>query len=197
MPDIYKEGDFDVAGFAVGVVELKRATDPDRVEAGDVVIGLASSGVHSNGYTLVRKIIERANLDLGKKYEALCVEPTRIYAKPITKLLRGYTVKKIVTGMAHITGGGLPGNLNRALPDDVDAVIEKSAWSVPPIFGFLQAHGNVDEEEMFRVFNMGIGYCLIVRPTFADAIERKLAKMGETVFRLGTIEQGSGTVQLT
>jgi phosphoribosylformylglycinamidine cyclo-ligase len=205
MPDIYKEGDFDVAGFAVGVVELKRATDPERVEEGDVVIGLASSGVHSNGYTLVRTIIERASLDLSKTYEALCdertlgeilLEPTRIYAMPITKLLRGYTVKKIVTGMAHITGGGLPGNLNRALPDDLDAVIEKSAWSVPPIFGFLQAHGNVDEEEMFRVFNMGVGYCLIVRPTFADAIERKLAKMGETVFRLGTIEKGSGEVRL-
>jgi phosphoribosylformylglycinamidine cyclo-ligase len=154
---------------------------------------------------LVRKIIERANLDLAKTYEALCeertlgeilLEPTRIYAKAITKLLAGYTVKKIVTGMAHITGGGLPGNLNRALPNDLDAVIDKSAWSVPPIFGFLQAHGNVDEEEMFRVFNMGVGYCLIVRPTFADAIERKLAKMGETVFRLGTIEKGSGEVRL-
>ena len=206
MPDIYKPGDFDVAGFAVGVVELKRATDPTRIEEGDVVLGLSSSGVHSNGYTLVRKIVEHAKLDLDSTYEELgdgrtlgetLIEPTRIYADSITKLLRGYTVKKVVTGMAHITGGGLPGNLNRALPDNLDASIDLGSWDIPPIFRFLQKHGDVAEDEMYRVFNMGVGYCLIVRPAFADAVERKLQKSGEQVFRLGTITPGSGEVQMT
>ena len=204
MPDIYKPGDFDVAGFAVGVVELKRATDPTRIEPGDVVLGLASSGVHSNGYTLVRKIIETKGLDLGSTYPELesdrtlgdlLLEPTRIYAKSIVSLLRGYTVKKIVTGMAHITGGGLPGNLDRALPADVDALIDRQSWTVPPLFRFLQQHGGVAEDEMDRVFNMGVGYCLVVRPTFADAVAKKLHKAGETVFRMGEITRGSGVVR--
>ena len=205
MPDVYKPGDFDVAGFAVGVVELKRATDPERVEEGDVLIGLGSSGVHSNGYSLVRKIIEKSKLDLQMTYEPLgtertlgeiLLEPTRIYAKSITSLLRGYTVKKIVTGMAHITGGGLPGNISRVLPEGLDIRIDSSAWEVPPIFRFLQEHGGIAEDEMYRVFNMGIGYCLIVRPSFADAIERKLRKTGEEVFRLGTIAKGTGAVHI-
>jgi len=205
MPDVYKPGDFDVAGFAVGVVELKRATDPERVEEGDVLIGLGSSGVHSNRYSLVRRIIEKSKLDLNATYEELgedrtlgeiLLEPTRIYARSITTLLGGYTVKKIVTGMAHITGGGLPGNLNRVLPEGLDAHVECSSWEVPPIFRFLQAHGDVAEEEMYRVFNMGIGYCLLVRPAFADAVERKLRKSGEEVYRLGSVVKGSGQVRL-
>ncbi len=204
MPDIYKPGDFDVAGFAVGVVELKRATDPTRIEPGDVVLGLASSGVHSNGYTLVRKIIAEKGLDLAATYPELesdrtlgelLLEPTRIYAKSIVALLRGYTVKKVVTGMAHITGGGLPGNLNRALPADVDALVDRSSWTVPPLFDFLRKHGDVAADEMDRVFNMGVGYCLVVRPTFADAVARKLEKSGETVFRMGEIVAGSGVVR--
>ena len=204
MPDIYKPGDFDVAGFSVGVVELARATDPTRMEPGDVVLGLASSGVHSNGYTLVRKIIERAGLRLDETYPDLesdrtlgdlLLEPTRIYAKPIISLLRGYTVKKVVTGMAHITGGGLPGNLNRALPKDLDAIVDRDAWDVPPLFRFLQNHGGVADDEMDRVFNMGVGYCLVVRPSFADAVAKKLQKAGETVFRMGEITHGSGMVR--
>ncbi len=204
MPDIYKPGDFDVAGFAVGVVELARATDPTRMEPGDLILGLASSGVHSNGYTLVRKIIEAKGLDLGTRYKALesdrtlgelLLEPTRIYAKPIVSLLRGYRVKKVVTGMAHITGGGLPGNLNRALTDDLDAVIDRDSWTVPPLFRFLQKHGKVAPDEMDRVFNMGVGYCLVVRPSFADAVTKKLEKAGETVFRMGEIVEGTGVVR--
>jgi phosphoribosylformylglycinamidine cyclo-ligase len=204
MPDIYKAGDFDIAGFAVGVVELARATDSTRIEPGDMVLGLASSGVHSNGYTLVRRIIEAKGLDLGSTYPELesdrtlgdlLLEPTRIYAKSIVSLLRGYTVKKVVTGMAHITGGGLPGNLNRALPADMDALVDRSSWTVPPLFPFLQKHGDIASDEMDRVFNMGVGYCLVVRPTFADAVARKLEKSGETVFRMGEIVKGSGTVR--
>ena len=207
MPDVYKPGDYDLAGFAVGVVELKCVIEgAERVESGDVVLGLASSGIHSNGYSLVRAIIKRAKLKLDKAYPdagserplgELLLEPTRIYVKPIVGLLRGYKRKRPISGMAHITGGGLPGNLNRALPDNLDAKLSLKAWDIPPLFRFLQKHGNVAEDEMFRVFNMGIGYTLIVRPHFADAIAEKLTKAGETVYRLGEIVPGKGKVKLT
>lgn len=205
MNDLYKPGDFDLAGFAVGVVELKRAMDSARVEPGDVVIGLASSGVHSNGYSLVRKVVKHAKLDLHKVYPDLdpertlgrvLLEPTRIYVDPVVRLQRGYKVKKIVTGMAHITGGGLADNLERALHDGVDAVIDRKSWTVPPVFGFLQKHGGIADDEMDRVFNMGVGYCLIVRPTFAEAAIRKLEKLGETVYTLGKITKGKGRVKI-
>lgn len=205
MPDIYAPGDFDVAGFAVGVVELARAVDPDRVEVGDVVIGLTSSGIHSNGFSLVRRIVDEAGIDLDgscpesgddRPFGKVLLEPTRIYSRPIVKLLSGYKVKKIVSGMAHITGGGLPGNINRALHDEVDAVINLDAWEVPRLFRFLQELGGVSEEEMFRVFNMGIGFVLIVRPTFADAVIRKLKRFGEEPIVLGEIVPGQGQVNL-
>jgi phosphoribosylformylglycinamidine cyclo-ligase len=212
MPDIYAPGDFDIAGFAVGVVELPRAIDPGRVERGDVIIGLASSGIHSNGYSLVRRIVDEASLSLGERYDELSsyvdddgrqltlgeilLIPTRIYAQPIVRLLRKYKVKKIVSGMAHITGGGLPGNVNRALPDDVDARIRTNAWDVPPIFAFLQRHGGIERDEMFRVFNMGIGYALIVRPAFAESVVRHLTRLGERVTVLGEIVKGGGKVRL-
>lgn len=203
MPDLYAKGDFDMAGFAVGVVELKRATDPLRVQPGDVVLGLASVGVHSNGYSLVRKVVSHAKLKLDKVYEELgeqtlgevLLTPTRIYADPLVRLQRAYRVKKVISGMAHITGGGLAGNLERALNTNVDATINTRKWSVPPVFGFLQKHGKISDEEMRRVFNMGIGYCLIVRPTFADSVMAKLEKFGETVYRIGVVKKGSGKVK--
>ncbi len=211
MPDVYKPGDYDLAGFAVGVVELKRIIEGDqRVERGDVVLGLASSGVHSNGYTLVRAILKQARLKLDKVYPEIddeasagrtlgqvLLEPTRIYVKPIVSLLRSYKVKRPISGMAHITGGGLPGNLNRALPDNLDAKISRKAWPVPPLFSFLQNHGRVAEDEMMKVFNMGIGYTLIVRPHFAEAVADKLRRAGETVYPLGKIVPGSGKVRFT
>ncbi len=205
MNDLYKPGDFDLAGFAVGVVELKRAMDSTRVEPGDVVLGLASSGVHSNGYSLVRKVVKHARLDLNKVYPDLhpertlgqvLLEPTRIYVDPVVRLQRQYKVKKIVTGMAHITGGGLAGNLERALHEGVDAVIDRRAWEVPPVFRFLQKHGGIADEEMEKVFNMGIGYCLIVRPHFAEAAVEKLRKFGETVSIIGKVTKGKGRVKL-
>jgi len=204
MPGVYPPGEVDLAGFAVGVVDLHRAIDPMRVEPGDVVLGLASSGVHSNGYTLVRAIIEQADLDLDFAYPELggptlgaaLLEPTRIYVDSVVHAQRSYRVKKVISGMAHITGGGLAGNLERALHVKVNAVIDESSWSTPPLFSFLQKHGGVSDDEMRRVFNMGIGYCLIVRPTFADSLAHKLAKRGETVFRLGEIIPGAGTVVL-
>lgn len=205
MADTYKPGDFDLAGFTVGVVELKKViAGAERVEKGDVVLGLASSGVHSNGYSLVRAIVKKARLKLDKVYPELdknktlgqvLLEPTRIYVKPVINVLHKYKVKKPVSGMAHITGGGLPGNLNRALPEDLDAKLSRKAWDVPPIFTFLQEKGGVAEAEMLKVFNMGVGYTLIVRPHFADAVEKQLKRDGEQVFRLGEIVKGSGRVR--
>ncbi len=205
MNDLYKPGEFDLAGFAVGVVELSRATDTTRVEPGDVVLGLASSGVHSNGYSLVRRIIEHAGIDLlsidpeldpDRTVGEVLLEPTRVYVQPIVRTLRAYKVKKVITGMAHITGGGLAGNLERALHPRVDAVLNRDAWDVPPVFRYLQKHGGVDAAEMDKVFNMGIGYCLIVRPTFAASVARRLTRFGETVHTLGTITKGSGAVRM-
>lgn len=205
MPGLYKPGEIDLAGFALGVVELARATDPTRVEPGDIVIGLSSSGVHSNGFTLVRAVVADAKLDLHKPYKKLnetatlgevLLRPTRLYADSIVRLLRAYKVKKIVTGMAHITGGGLAGNLERALHDKVDAKIDANTWQPNPIFRFLQNKGGIDTAEMDRVFNMGIGYCLIVRPSFASAIVEKLTKAGESPTIIGEITKGTGKVHL-
>lgn len=203
MPAVYAKGEMDLAGFAVGVVELERAMSAERVEPGDVVLGLESDGVHSNGYALVRAVVKEARLSLGKIYPELdkkrtlgevLLTPTRIYARPIVTLLRAYSVKKVVTGMAHITGSGLGANLERALHDRVDAVLDGSAWPVPPVFRFLQKHGDIAEDEMRRVFNMGIGYCVVVRPAFAASIAAKLKRSGERVHRIGRVVKGTGRV---
>jgi len=204
MPDIYTEGDFDIAGFAVGVVELHRAIDPVRACAGDVLIGLESSGIHSNGYSLVRRIVDTRSLRLDRAYAPLgdqllgdvLLEPTRIYAQPIVKLLRRYKVKRVVSAMAHITGGGLPGNLPRVLPSNLDAVIDTTAWEIPPIFTFLQNRGDVEVDEMYRVFNMGIGYVLAVRPAFAESVVKQLQQCGESARIIGTLKAGSGQVHM-
>ena len=206
MPAVYKPGEYDLAGFAVGVVELPRVIQGDRVEVGDVILGLASSGVHSNGFSLVHAILRENKLDLDKRYPELesdrtlgelLLEPTRIYAKSIVNLLRQYRVKRPIGGMSHITGGGLPGNVNRCLPPSIDARIDRKAWRVPPLFSFLQKHGDVADDEMLRVFNMGIGYVLIVRPHFADAVTDRLTRSGETVHLLGKTTRGTGQVVLT
>ncbi len=205
MPDIYRKDEFDMAGFAVGVVERSRVIDGTTVEPGDVILGLASNGIHSNGYSLVRHIcFKEHNLNVtdtpdelnGQQVGDVLLAPTRIYVKSIVKLLSQYKVKKIVHAMAHITGGGLVGNIPRVLPDNCDALIDKSSWDIPPVFDYLQKLGPVDAREMYRVFNMGIGYVLVVAPDFADSVQQKLKKYGETVYRLGTITKGSGKVVL-
>jgi len=203
MPDTYSKGDFDMAGFAVGVAERKRIITGENIRRGDVILGLASSGLHSNGYTLVRNICFRqaklkmtdvlAELD-GVALGDVLLEPTRIYVRPIVKLMGQYKVKRVVHGMAHITGGGLPGNIPRVLPRDCDAVIKKSSWVVPKIFSFLQAKGPVEEDEMFRVFNMGVGFVLIVAEDFANSIANKLRRFGEKVYKIGRITTGTGRV---
>jgi phosphoribosylformylglycinamidine cyclo-ligase len=203
MPDIYSKGDFDMAGFAVGVVERKKIITGKNVRTGDYILGLASSGLHSNGYTLVRNIcFKKANLQMtdcldkldGAALGDVLLEPTRIYVRSIVKLLSQYKVKKVVHGMAHITGGGLPGNIPRVLPRTCDAVLKKESWPKHKIFAFLQAKGPVEEDEMFRVFNMGIGFVLIVAEDFADSIAKKLLQYGEKVYKIGRIASGTGKV---
>jgi phosphoribosylformylglycinamidine cyclo-ligase len=204
MPDVYAPGDFDMAGFAVGVVERKKMIDGSKVAKGDVVLGLASSGIHSNGYALVRAIVKKKKLKLDKVYDELeskeplgkvLLTPTKIYANVVRKVLGGYRVKHVIKGMAHITGAGLPGNLPRSIPANLDARISRSAWTVPPVFKFLQKHGEIEDGEMDNVFNCGIGYCIIVRKGFENAVESRLRKAGETVYHLGEIVGGSNQVK--
>lgn len=203
MPGVYPDGEIDLAGFAVGVVELSRATDTGRVEPGDVVIGLESDGVHSNGFSLVRAVIDHARLDLRTTYQGLDPErtlgdmlmrPTRVYAGPLVRVFRNYKVKRVISGMAHITGGGLADNLARALHPEVDARIDRTAWTPDPVFPFLQARGDIADDEMDRAFNMGVGFCLLVRPTFADSIAAQLEKLGERPRVIGEVVPGSGSV---
>ncbi len=205
MPDTYRKGDFDLAGFAVGVVERDKTITGKKVRPGDVILGLRSSGLHSNGYTLARNIcFKQAHLKMNDVLDELdgttvgetLLTPTRIYVQPIVKLLTRYKVKRVVHAMAHITGGGLVGNIPRILPKDCNAVLKKSSWPRPKIFPFLQKAGPVQEDEMFRVFNMGIGYVLIVAADFADSIGRNLQRWGEKVNRIGTVTAGSGKVVL-
>ncbi len=205
MPDTYNKGDFDMAGFAVGVVERKKNITGENIRAGDIILGLASSGLHSNGFTLARNIcFKRAALKMTDTLDELngavlgdvLLEPTRIYVRPIVKLLSRYKVKQVVHAMAHITGGGLVGNIPRILPKDCDVVLKKSNWPVPKIFTFLQEKGPVEEQEMFKVFNMGIGFVLIVAEDFANSIARKLTRFGEKVYKIGRVTTGTGRVIL-
>ncbi|MBN1436407.1 MAG: phosphoribosylformylglycinamidine cyclo-ligase [Sedimentisphaerales bacterium] len=203
MPDVYRRDEFDMAGFAVGVVEKNRIVTGEHVEVGDSVIGLASSGIHSNGYSLVRRIcFDREKLkvsdeiaELGETLGAALLRPTRIYVRAIMGLLKKYKVKKVVKAMAHITGGGLVGNIPRVLPKDCDVVINRK-WPVPAVFDYLRRLGPVEEEEMYRVFNMGIGYVLVVAPGFTRSIMAHLRKLGEQPYFLGKVKRGSGKVIL-
>ncbi|OHB60820.1 MAG: phosphoribosylformylglycinamidine cyclo-ligase [Planctomycetes bacterium RBG_13_46_10] len=205
MPDTYKKGDFDMAGFAVGVVERTKIINGKNIRPGDVILGLASSGLHSNGYALARSIcFKQQKMDItdvvaeldGAILGDVLLEPTRIYVRSIVKLLSHYKVKQIVHGMAHITGGGLPGNVPRMLPQNCNAVIKKTSWPKHKIFTFLQNAGPVEESEMYRVFNMGIGFVLIVAEDFAHSIANKLTRAGEHVYTIGEITAGTGTVIL-
>lgn len=203
MPDLYRRGHFDLAGFAVGVVERSRMLAPARVRPGDDIVGLASSGLHSNGYSLARRLLlEDVRLKLDARVRPLdaplgdvLLRPTRIYVRPVLDVLRRYRARPPISGIAHITGSGLPGNLPRMAPPDCDIVINRGAWPVPPIFSLLAHHG-VSEEEMFRVFNMGIGLALSVRPKSTAAVERALNRAGETAMVIGRVRRGRGQVEL-
>jgi len=183
MPGMYPEGEYDLAGFCVGVVEKDRIIDGRSIAPGDAILGLASSGPHSNGYSLIRRIVQRAG---PAPFDLL--EPTRIYVKPILQLIESLSVK----GLAHITGGGLVGNVPRVLPAGTKAVIDKGAWPRPPVFQWLQQAGNVAEDEMWRVFNCGIGMVLVVAAAHARAAAEQLRKAGETVYEIGAVERSAG-----
>ncbi|MBD8532776.1 MULTISPECIES: phosphoribosylformylglycinamidine cyclo-ligase [unclassified Massilia] len=188
MPGMYPDGEYDLAGFAVGAVEKSQIIDGSKIVPGDVVLGLASSGIHSNGYSLVRKIIEVAKPDLeadfhGRKLADVLMAPTRLYVKPLLALMASMEVK----GLVHITGGGLVENIPRVLQDHLTAVLDGSSWTMPPLFQWLQQHGGVADAEMHRVFNCGIGMTVIVSADNADAAMAQLQAAGETVYRIGEI----------
>ncbi|HSF48242.1 MAG TPA: phosphoribosylformylglycinamidine cyclo-ligase [Burkholderiales bacterium] len=187
MPGMYAEGEYDLAGFAVGAVERSRIIDGRRIEPGDILLGLASSGAHSNGYSLIRKIIEAADLSSdfgGCSLGEVLLAPTRIYVKPVLDLIANVDVK----GLAHITGGGLIENIPRILPENVAAVLDPESWPRPAVFDWLQREGNLANAEMRRVFNCGIGMVLVAAPQNAGYARERLEGSGETVWQIGRIE---------
>ena len=206
MPGFYTEGEYDLAGTIVGVVNRDSILTGEAIANGDVILGLASSGLHSNGYTLARDIcFKRGQLAMidtpqglnGAQLGDVLLEPTRIYVKPVVQVLAEHKENQVVHAMAHITGGGLVGNVPRVLPDQCDALIEPSTWPVPDIFPFLQEKGPVQTEEMYRVFNMGIGFVLVVDAKSADSVVESLSTHGENVYTIGQITEGTGQVKLT
>jgi len=194
MPSFYRDGEYDLAGFAVGVVERNRIPKPKTIVPGDVLIGLPSSGLHSNGFSLAREVLlEDRKLKLNQKIPSLgktlkeeLLKPTRIYVKPILGLLRQHRVK----GMAHITGGGIPGNLPRILPAGRRAWIHRRRWPLPPIFKLIQQWGRIPPKEMDRTFNNGIGMILVIGKKDLVAVARSLRKLREKFFVIGDIRKG-------
>lgn len=203
MPDMYGDDDYDLAGFAVGVVEQKRLIDGSLIGEGDVVLGLAASGLHSNGFSLVRKVIQDAGLSWedrpevfgGKTIADVCLEPTRIYTKAIRAVQSHYRVKQVLHGLAHITGGGFEENLDRILPKNVDAEIDSDSWQLPTVFRWLQETGGVETAEMRRVFNMGIGMAAVVSEFYASSIATQINEMGIECVPVGRIVSGTGMVR--
>ena len=192
MPGMYGKGDYDLAGFCVGVVEKDNIIDGSKVAVGDVMIAIASSGPHSNGYSLVRKIIEHSGADIdgsledGERIADALLAPTRIYVRSIHALLEHFDIH----AMAHITGGGLLENIPRVLPEGAQAVVDNSSWQLPAVFKWLQQNGNVVDEEMYRTFNCGVGMVLVVAAADSDAILNKLQDIGEQAWKLGDIRAG-------
>ncbi|HRP95176.1 MAG TPA: phosphoribosylformylglycinamidine cyclo-ligase [Rhodocyclaceae bacterium] len=201
MPGMYPEGEYDLAGFAVGAVEKADIIDGSKIVPGDVVLGLASSGAHSNGYSLIRKILELTRPDLdadfhGRPLRDVVLEPTRIYVKPLLALMAA--LPGGVKGMAHITGGGITENVPRILREELAARIDAASWTMPPLFQWLREAGNVADDEMYRVFNCGIGMVVVVGAEHADDAANRLAQAGETVHRIGEIvARAPGAAQTT
>jgi len=191
MPGMYQKGDYDLAGFVVGIVDSDRIVDGVNISTGDAVVGIASSGLHSNGFSLIRKIISEfedltfdANIsDLGAPLGEVLLTPTRIYARTITSLIRDFNIK----GMAHITGGGIPGNCVRILPGSAAMRIRKDSWPMPPVFRFFKERGNLSEEELVRTFNCGIGMVVVVASHDVEELLFRLEGLGETAWLIGDI----------
>ncbi|MCS7237250.1 MAG: phosphoribosylformylglycinamidine cyclo-ligase [Thermoguttaceae bacterium] len=202
LPDTYQPGDYDLAGFCVAVVDRDELITGKTIVPGDLLVGLASSGLHSNGYSLARKVVfQHAGLkvndyipSLGQTVGEVLLRPTTIYVPAIRSVLRYYRVKTVVHGIAHVTGGGIFDNLRRILPPHVDAIVEPHSWPVPPVFRWLQSLGDIEEAEMFRVFNMGIGMILVVSAYYADSIRHQIEEFGIESWIIGRIAAGSGKV---
>lgn len=200
MPDLYQGDDYDLAGFCVGVVEKKHLITGEQIASGDVIIGVESSGFHSNGFSLVRKVVfETAKLaiedtveELGMTVGEALLCPTQIYARLTREILAHYKVKNVVHGIAHITGGGLLENTQRILKGKVDLVFERDSWEIPPVFPWVQRLGEVPQEEMERVFNMGIGMAYIVSPFYANTIIEQASKQGLQAWKIGQVVEGTG-----
>ncbi len=203
MPGMYPDGEYDLAGFAVGAVERDQILDGRHVQAGDVLLGLASSGFHSNGYSLVRKVLAHACGEISSvalnrvsvpgadaPLADLVMAPTRLYVKPMLAALSQH--RAAIKAMAHITGGGLVGNVPRVLPESMTAVLEESSWTMPPVMRWLQAQGNVPRDEMHRVFNCGIGMVVVVQADQSEAIAATLTAQGERVYRIGHVRSRQG-----
>jgi phosphoribosylformylglycinamidine cyclo-ligase len=196
LPGFYQKGEYDLAGFAVGVVEKSKIIDGSKVQVGDAIVGIASSGLHSNGYSLARKVlIEQNNLSMVLKPEGFhrplgeeLLEPTKIYARAVMDLCSAVEVR----GLAHITGSGLPGNVPRCLPDGTKAVLEERSWKRPPIFDFIAKMGDVARDEMFSTFNMGLGMVVVVPQAHAPAAIRECKKAGVQAWEVGRVEKGAG-----
>ncbi len=200
MPDMYDVDEYDIAGFTVGAVEKSKLIDGSKVNVGDVLIGLASSGVHSNGFSLVRKIVFKDNqLDLNKQYETLpdtlgnvLLTPTRIYVKPVLEVLKNVDIHAI----CHITGGGFDENIPRALREGQGIFVDEHNWEMPAIFPFLEKYGKVNHREMFNVFNMGIGMVLMVDPKDADRTVKMFNELGEKAYVIGNVTDKEGVVDI-
>ena len=199
MPDMYPPGEYDLAGFNVGAVEKSEIIDGSAIRAGDVILGVASSGPHSNGYSLIRKIVERAGSPFDQKLgegtlaDAL-MAPTTIYVKPILALLRAR--RGTIHGMAHVTGGGLQENIIRVVPDGLGLAIHASAWKMPPVFEWLQREGKVAREEMWRTFNCGIGFTLILASTDVAGVQAALAQSGLQSWAIGEVVDAAGDARV-
>ncbi len=195
MPDMYKPGEYDIAGFCVGVIERERAIDGSKISPGDVIIGLASSGIHSNGYSLVRKVLSSAEL---RRMAHELLTPTRIYVKQILALLHIFNAGRIpqITGIAHITGGAFYDKIKRILPATVDARIYKGSWPVPAIFKLIQAKGALEDREMYHTLNMGVGMVLVVRPQIVEGVLAGLDRLKVKAWRIGEIVKGKREVSV-
>jgi phosphoribosylformylglycinamidine cyclo-ligase len=198
LPDMYQRGEYDLAGFCVGVVERRRLVDGSQIQPGDIALGIASSGLHSNGYSLVRKAV----FDVGghscadripelgdRTVGEILLTPTRLYARPVKSVLRHYRVKQVVHGIAHITGGGLVDNLARVVPPTAQVEIARGSWPVPGVFDWVRRLGSIETAEMDRVFNMGIGMVLVVAAHYADSIGHQLADCGYESWQIGTVRR--------
>ncbi|MGK0373685.1 MAG: phosphoribosylformylglycinamidine cyclo-ligase [Arenicella sp.] len=197
MPGMYKSGEYDLAGFCVGAVEKSKIIDGTKVKAGDKLIGLASTGAHSNGYSLVRKVIDTYDVPLdtligGKPLSEVVLAPTKIYVRSILSLLK----KVDVHALAHITGGGIPGNLNRVLPDGCHAIVEESSWQWPALFTWMMETANIERSEMYRTFNCGVGMILVVDQADVEQSIKLLSGAGETAFVVGEIKDGESEQQV-